>query len=105
MDEEIRKAPTPGEAKRMGNRVILRSDWEDVKVDIMTEIVFRKFTQNEKLKKKLLATGDMELVEGNYWHDNIWGDCYCDKCKSTNGQNILGIILMEVRELLRGEQL
>lgn len=101
MDEEVRKASTPKEAKRIGRRAILRSDWEDVKVDYMTEIVFRKFTQNERLKKKLLATGDIELEEGNYWHDNIWGNCYCPKCENIEGQNILGIILMEVREFLQ----
>jgi len=101
MDEEIRKAEHPAEAKKMGHRVDLRSDWEEVKVDIMTELVFRKFNQNKELKKKLLATGNLELEEGNSWHDNFWGNCYCGKCKDTPGVNVLGIILEEVRDNLR----
>jgi len=101
MSEEIRKAESPTEAKRIGHRVDLRPDWEEVKVDIMTELVFRKFDQNEGLKKKLLATGDLKLEEGNTWHDNFWGNCYCSKCNNIPGENVLGIILEEVRDELR----
>ena len=39
----------------------------------MYEIVLAKFTQNPDLKKKLLATGDEHLEEGNTWGDTIWG--------------------------------
>lgn len=38
-----------------------------------------------------------EIVEGNYWHDNYWGNCTCDKCKNIEGQNKLGKILMKIR--------
>lgn len=52
------------------------------------------------LKKKLLETGDAELIEGNYWHDNTWGQCYCPRCKNKIGENHLGKLLMKIRESL-----
>ena len=65
----------PSSAKRKGRRVKLRDDWEEVKDQIMYEIVLNKFSQNEELRKKLIATGDEYLEEGNTWHDTYWGVC------------------------------
>ena len=62
----------------------------------MYDICFKKFSQSEELKKKLLDTGDQELIEGNYWNDTFWGVC------EGKGQNHLGKILMQIREELRG---
>ena len=90
----IAKCSTPGDAKYKGRRVSLRSDWESVKTNVMKDIVYFKFAQNEELKKKLLATGDALLIEGNNWGDKIWGKV------NGIGQNRLGKILMEVREKL-----
>ena len=70
-------------------------DWEEVKDQIMYEICLAKFTQNEELKEKLLATGNEELVEGNTWHDTYWGVC------NRRGKNKLGKILMRVRSELK----
>lgn len=83
---------SPSEAKRLGRRVSLRKDWEDVKVSIMEEVVRAKFTQNAELADKLLATGDAHLEEGNTWGDRVWG--------TVNGieANQLGIILMKIRD-------
>ena len=78
--------------------VHLRKDWEDVKYDIMRQIVYGKFQQNEVLKKKLKGTGTKAIIEGNYWHDNIWGECSCKKCEGKTKMNLLGKILMEVRD-------
>lgn len=86
-------------AKREGKRVLLRRDWEEVKDDIMEEVVREKFLQNPDLLKKLIDTGDMELVEGNRWHDKYWGV----DLASGEGENHLGIILMRIREELGGE--
>ena len=86
-------------AKREGKRVLLRRDWEEVKDDIMEEVVREKFLQNPDLLKKLIDTGDMELVEGNRWHDKYWGV----DLVSGEGENHLGIILMRIREELGGE--
>jgi len=85
-------------AKREGKKVLLRGDWEVVKDDIMEDIVRAKFSQNPDLLKLLVETGDMELIEGNRWHDKYWGvDIF-----SGIGENHLGIILMKIREELGG---
>ena len=97
----IAKAPTPGQAKRLGRSVNLRADWETIKYSVMTELVREKFYSSAELAEKLLATGDEELVEGTTWHDNIWGNCTCDKCKNIQGQNHLGKILMQIRQEIR----
>lgn len=98
----ICQAPTPGRAKRMGRKVPLRPDWEDIKEQIMYECVLAKFSQSISLMLALLATGNEELVEGTTgWCDNIWGNCECPKCINIEGQNKLGKILMRVRKELR----
>ena len=96
---------SPSDAKKAGRRLVLRPDWEDVKDKVMYDVCLAKFTQNDslKLKERLLATGDEELVEGNTWHDNCWGDCSCDKCKDVIGENRLGKILMKIREELKND--
>lgn len=88
---------TPNEGKRKGRRVTLRKDWEEVKTDIMLDICRAKFSQNEELRTKLLATGDEYLQETNTWNDTCWGVC------RGKGENRLGKILMQVREELRGK--
>lgn len=98
----VSEAPTPGEAKRRGRKINLRSDWEDIKIPIMKWGLQRKFTQ-ETLAKNLLETHNKILIEGNWWHDNFWGECKCNKCKNTLGENVLGKLLMEVRNELKQE--
>lgn len=83
------------ESKHLGRRVHLRPDWEEVKVNIMKDLVRAKFEQNPDLKDKLLATGDAYLIEGNNWGDKIWGQV------NGQGRNLLGQILMEVREEIK----
>lgn len=101
VQEEIRKTQYPADAKMLGNLVKLRPDWKDIKLLMMKKILRMKFTQSSKLQGRLIATGNEELVEGNQWHDNFWGDCYCDKCKNIIGLNWLGKLLMEVRKELQ----
>ena len=88
---------SPKHAKHLGRAVELRSDWEQVKDDIMRKVVCAKFTQNEDLKQMLLETGDAILEEGNTWHDKYWG---VDSV-TREGKNMLGKILMEIRDELR----
>ena len=83
-------------------KVDLRPDWEEVKDQIMYEVVKAKFEQNSDLREKLLATEDAELIEGTTWHDNYWGNCTCPRCVNKLGRNQLGKTLMRVREELRG---
>ena len=98
---EIAHLSTPGKAKRAGQRLALRVDWEEVKTGVMYMLVRQKF-QDPVLAAKLIATGDQELREGNYWHDQYWGDCTCPKHKDVPGENMLGQILMTVRSLING---
>ena len=100
--EAIAAAATPGIAKRMGRKVNLRPDWETIKVDVMRTGLRLKFS-NCELAQKLLATCNEYLIEGNTWHDNCWGDCSCPRCASTTGRNLLGQLLMEVREEVHSE--
>lgn len=90
---------SPKMAKKKGRQLCLRADWEDIKVDVMRGLVWKKFITNQDLKEKLLATGDAELVEGNYWGDTFWGF----DLRYGRGENHLGTILMNVREKLRKE--
>lgn len=104
LDQEKRKqiaeAKTPCAAKRMGRQVQLREDWEQVKYTAMRVGVERKFDAHPGLAEKLIATGDAILIEGNSWHDNTWGSCFCPKCAAIAGKNWLGEILMERRKEL-----
>lgn len=68
----------------------------------MYEIVLAKFEQNIGLRDRLLAAGDAELVEGNYWHDNYWGQRSCPRCINAIRFNQLGKTLMRVRTELSG---
>lgn len=94
--KKIASALTPGEAKRLGRFVNLRADWEKVKFEVMEKGLHLKFA-DPKLAKKLIETYPAELIEGTWWHDQIWGDCYCEKHKDIPGQNNLGKLLMKIR--------
>ena len=87
----------PNRAKAMGRQVYLRDDWEKIKDETLLSIIRAKF-EDPKLAKKLLDTGDQELIEGNTWNDTYWGVC------NGKGQNKLGQILMQVRDELRNKE-
>lgn len=94
-------ASKAGVAKRRGNNIRLRSDWEDVKIQIMYGLLCNKF-EHQSFETYLLKTGDSMIIEGNHWHDNFWGICHCGKdgCKD-KGKNWMGKILMNIRRQLR----
>jgi len=101
--EKIRKLKRPSEAKRLGRQVILKSNWNEKRNLHMLFVLRMKFKQNSELTKKLLATENAILEEGNNWHDNYWGNCSCSRCKNIKGENHLGKLLMQVREELKNE--
>lgn len=101
MRQFVAMAPTASQAKSRGRGVKIRGDWEQIKFDVMYRIQQAKYRQNPHLRTALLATGDAELEEGNWWHDNIWGNCKCERCKDVEGHNMLGNILMKVRKELQ----
>lgn len=72
-----------------------RSDWDDVKVGIMREILLAKVAQHEYVRRKLLETGDRLLVEDS-WRDDFWG-----WGPNRDGQNTLGKLWMSVRQEIR----
>ncbi len=86
------------EARNLGRSVELREDWENIKVKLMSTLVYLKFKQNSDLMIKLLSTGDRAIIEGNNYGDTFWG-VYNGK-----GSNKLGFILSNVRKILREEQ-
>jgi hypothetical protein len=91
----ISKAASPGFAKRLGRQVKLIDNWDAVKDAVMLRLLIIKFA-DPVLNSLLEATANEELVEGNYWHDNYWGHCFCAKCKLP-GENKLGKMLMQIR--------
>ncbi len=99
LKERIRTTRAPSRAKRLGKGLKLNMSvpaWNIVRVSVMHELVTQKFVK-EPFRRKLLGTGDAELIEGNWWGDTFWGVCM------GKGENNLGKILMLVREKLRKE--
>lgn len=88
---------SPYEAKKLGRKVVVRHDFDKLKIEIMLTLLRRKFSDdNPQLKKKLMETHGVKLVEHNYWHDVFWGVC------NGVGENHLGRLLMTVRNELMG---
>lgn len=87
------------QAKALGRKIVLRPDWEDVKIAVMYRVLVAKFDQNRHLLNLLLETGDAELIEGNTWGDTFWGvNSY-----TYEGKNTLGLILMNIRDRVKFE--
>lgn len=94
---------TPARAKAQGRVVQLREDWDLIKFDIMQQLLEQKFKPGTPLATQLLNTGDAYLTEGNYWHDLVWGQCFCPR-HNWAGANRLGGILMDIRATLWSKQ-
>ena len=88
---------TPGRAKQSGQSIPCRQDWNNIKIQVMHDIVKAKFEQHADLKELLLSTNDTALIEGNNWKDTYWGIC------DGKGENNLGKILMSIRDSLKKE--
>lgn len=96
---------TPSQARKAGQEIDLRPDWESVKDSVMYSVNAHKFQDGLELKA-LMESGDSYLEESNWWHDTYWGVCYGflnDKSCKYNphtpvGQNKLGEILMRIRK-------
>ena len=89
-DQEQFENCTAGQAKRLGRKVVMRGDWERVKVGIMVRLLEEKFGQ-EPLRSQLVETEDALIEEGNTWGDTFWGVC------DGEGENYLGKLIMEIR--------
>lgn len=93
----IARAATPGIAKRLGRQVLIRPDWEQVKVQVMEHVVHEKFTKHMDLRVQLRQVPDLTIVEWNTWHDMVWGQCWCAHHRHQLGSNHLGLILTRLR--------
>ena len=93
---------SPSEAKKLGQKVPLRSDWEYYRVIAMMKVLYAKFDQNKELGCLLKVTGNKYLEETNNWGDKFWGVSvvHRDNYIALDGQNILGRCLMAVREMI-----
>lgn len=94
--EIIRTVATPAQSKKLGKQCNIREDWDDIKIDIMRKALLAKFTQNDDCRLLLLSTMGNDLIEDAPW-DSIWGNG-----PNGNGKNLLGKLLVEVREEIIG---
>lgn len=106
--QEILNTPNPKDVKALGRKVknFDSKTWDENCLVIMTAVNYQKYKQNPAFKKQLLETGNRILVEASPY-DKIWGvglhytdDAVLDE-KNWQGKNLLGIALMNVRELLK----
>lgn len=94
---------TAREAKKVGRHERLnpteKERWDSyMKLQLMERLLLKKFDGNHpQLQQMLLATGEEELVEGNYWGDVYWGVC------NGAGENHLGKLLMKIRDQLKAK--
>lgn len=93
----VRECESAIQAKRLGRQMPVRDDWEEVQIAVMRRLLLVKFCSNRQLVKKLLDTGDRKIVYSNNDGDWYWGQY------EGNGHNNIGILLMEVRSILRAE--
>ena len=89
----IKLAYSAGHAKRLGKQLVLRSNWNSIRIDIMRDLLIQKFNIPE-MRGLLLDTGDKYIEETNSWGDTFWGVC------NGVGNNVLGNLLMEIRTRL-----
>jgi ribA/ribD-fused uncharacterized protein len=96
--EAIAALPDAKSAKRDGREISVRPDWEDVKIQIMENIVRVKFTGSKYLGERLVETFPHRIIHANWWGDTFWG------VHRGNGEDHLGKILMKVRaEIMEGQ--
>ncbi|KAI7482615.1 hypothetical protein KC351_g5594 [Hortaea werneckii] len=101
----------PGRQKSLARSVKFSpaqfKEWERIKFDVVLEGSHLKFSQNQELKAKLLATVDRELVEASPT-DRTWGIGFeaefAESWREEWGSNLLGKALVSVRESLRAEE-
>jgi ribA/ribD-fused uncharacterized protein len=92
----VNRSADPNHAKKMGRKVKIDvAKWESIRIEMMRQVVWEKFKQNQNLVPGLLDTDSAMLVEGNTWGDEFWGRV------DGRGYNLLGSILMEVRGFYR----
>lgn len=86
---------TPPQVKKYGSKVKLRDNWDNIRADVMQLGIELRYRPDSFDAKKLLETNG-PIVEWNRHHDIFFGRCLCDE-HNDEGQNVLGLLLMERR--------
>jgi ribA/ribD-fused uncharacterized protein len=96
----IANSESPRIAANLGRdrSIPLRPDWEQVKDEVMLKCVREKVKQHPEIMRILMSTDDAEIIEDSPI-DYYWG---CGK--DGTGKNMLGKILMIIRDELRGTE-
>jgi len=81
--------------KKEGQQIVIRDDWDEIKLKVMEECLILKF-QQEPFKTLLKNTGNQIIQEGNDWGDIFWGV----DLKTGKGENHLGKLIMKIRKKL-----
>jgi ribA/ribD-fused uncharacterized protein len=106
--KQILKTHEPMNCKNLGRKVknYNEKEWNILREEKMFQACFAKFAQNEGLKEKLINTSNKILVEASP-NDKIWGvglredDTEILNPYNWRGQNLLGKVLMKVREIIK----
>ncbi|MBW4623769.1 MAG: NADAR family protein [Cyanosarcina radialis HA8281-LM2] len=98
--EKIRKTSKAFTAAKLGRdrTVKIKRGWDSMRINVMTIAVRAKFTQHPNLASMLLSTGNRKIIEHTE-NDDFWGDG-----GNGRGKNMLGIILMRIRDELMAQQ-
>lgn len=81
-----------GDVKRKSRSILLKDDWDKIKISVMEECLRQKFSK-EPYRTKLIETGDKYIQEGNRFNDRFWGVCL----RTNKGDNNLGKLIMKIR--------
>ncbi|AUH62888.1 NADAR domain-containing protein [Paracoccus zhejiangensis] len=96
-------SPMTAKMRSKPYRRVSRHDWDFVRVKIMRWSLRVKLAQNwREFGRLLLSTGDRPIVEQSR-KDDFWGAKVADD-GTLVGMNVLGRLLMELREQLKGDE-
>ena len=102
-DPEIKKriinAPTPKEASNIGRdrSNIRKENFKEIKNQVMFDGILEKFRQNRDIAYKLIETRNKKIAEATI-DEYYWGIG-----KDKSGKNVIGDILVKVRERIKRE--
>ena len=88
-------------AKAFAKRGIERADWREIAVDVMRFCLNHKFQSSEEFRKALSDSGNKYIVEDESNRKNrpdSWGAVFDVDTNEYYGKNIMGRLLMELRE-------
>jgi len=96
MQDLIAGATSAHDAKKLGRKHddLKRSDWPEVKLSIMEEILRAKLAQHPFIKERLLETIGKDMIEDSP-KDSFWG-----RGPDHHGENHLGQLWMKLRNEL-----